>query len=196
MNERFVSVEDVVEMIQVMLQESFPGADFSVSARRASGAGIVDVMWRNGPAPHQVDRCVEVYQGLSGRDHDDKPARNYQLLDGQPMKFGSDVFLCGRSLDPAIVERLGSEAAAAVGIPAPAGGRWTREAVAALSDEQKRQRYAELRRRMHEYTEFESPCPSEQLGRVVLLGNDARARSEYFARPAVSSRRRTRSPGL
>lgn len=211
MNREFISATNVAKMIRKGLKESFPGVKFSVVTDKYAGGASIRLQWENGPSPAMVEKLVKVYQSDGGGNMDDSRKHNEQFLDGEPIILGSDFVFCTRDLSEDIVQEQMAAAATALGIAPPEGGKWTGEAIRALSRDEEDMLSREYNKRRFAYTEFQSPQPSEEFARIQLIGNRddhpeeiRHAYDEYHrrnaakaAQPTVATRPKpSRKPGL
>jgi hypothetical protein len=102
-NTQYLSCAETAKLVRAALKESFPGVKFSVKSSTYAGGASINVAYVDGPTAAQVEAVAKVFQGAYFDGMTDYKGSNYNSLDGQPVRFGSDfVFVSRRFTAPVL----------------------------------------------------------------------------------------------
>jgi hypothetical protein len=91
--ERTIYDTEAARIIRKALKESFPGVKFGVRCEKYSMGSSIYVSWTDGPSESDARAVLDWFRGQEGTRMDDSPIRRVHALDGEPISWGSYVFM-------------------------------------------------------------------------------------------------------
>lgn len=102
---KYISAAETAKLVRLALKESFPGVKFSVRSHSYSGGASINIGWIDGPNVAQVDAVADTFSGAYFDGMTDYKGSNYNMLDGERVRFGADFIHTYRDYSDAMVER-------------------------------------------------------------------------------------------